>query len=87
MKRYILAILVPAIAVRQNACGGGLAVPGTVLWLFGAVCVIYGFFGGPTATPGISWTTIGFGLLLWAIAAILAVLTLSGRLGGRCDVE
>jgi hypothetical protein len=47
--------------------------------------VVYGFLGGPTAAAGISWYTVGLGLAMWGIAAVWALLTMSGVEQDRCQ--
>jgi hypothetical protein len=77
--------LLPPVGACRYGCGTSCAAPVTVFWLFGVVSVVYGFLGGPTSEPGISWYTIGLGLAMWAIAAIWTLLTLQAVEEDRCD--
>lgn len=85
MKRYMTSALLPPVGACRYGCGTSCAAPVTVFWLFGVVSVVYGFLGGPTSEPGISWYTIGLGLAMWAIAAIWTLLTLQPVEEDRCD--
>jgi hypothetical protein len=76
IKRYVTSALLPPVGAYRYGCGSHCAAPVTVFWLFGVVSVVYGFLGGPTSEPGISWYTIGLGLAMWAIAAVWTLLTL-----------
>lgn len=84
-KRLLTSALLPPVGACRYGCGTHCAAPVTVFWLFGVVSMIYGFFGGPTAVPGISWYTVGLGLAMWAIAAVWTLLTLSGVEADRCQ--
>lgn len=85
-KRNLLALIVPPLAVCRYGCAGCCAAPITVFWLTGIVGVIYGFMGGPAELPGISWTTVGLGFVLWGIAVAWALTTLqSVESDPHCD--
>lgn len=84
MKKYLTAALLPPVAACRYGCGTNCAAPITVFWLFGLVSVVFGFFGGPTGVAGVSWTTIGLGLGMWAIATTWTLLTLQGVEADRC---
>jgi hypothetical protein len=84
-KRYLTSALVPPVGACRYGCGTNCAAPVTVFWLFGVVSVVYGFLGGPTAQPGISWYTVGLGLAMWALAAVWTMLTLTGVDEDRCQ--
>ena len=84
LKRYVTSVLMPPVGACRYGCGSSCAAPVTVFWLFGMVSVIFGFLGGPTGEPGISWYTIGLGLAMWAIAAIWTMLTIQGVEEDRC---
>ena len=84
IKQYMTSALLPPVGACRYGCGTNCAAPVTVFWLFGVVSVVYGFLGGPTSEPGISWYTIGLGLALWAIAAVWTLLTLQGVEADRC---
>ncbi len=72
MKRSILALLTPPVAVCRYGCASCCAAPITVFWITGIVGIIYAFFGGPVATEGVSLGTLALGAALWGIAAIWA---------------
>ncbi len=84
MKSYLTSVLVPPVGACRYGCGTNCAAPVTVFWLFGIVSVVYGFLGGPTSEPGISWYTIVLGLAMWGIAAVWTLLTLQGVEADRC---
>lgn len=70
MKRSILAMAVPPIAVCRYGCAGCCAAPIGVFWLAGIISIVYAFFGGPTGEAGISLGTLALGILLWVIATV-----------------
>ncbi len=72
MRRSILALLVPPVAVCRYGCAGCCAAPIGVFWITGIVSIIYAFYGGPAGTEGISMGTLTLGAVLWGIAAIWA---------------
>lgn len=72
MKRSILALLVPPVAVCRYGCAGCCAAPIGVFWITGIVSIIYAFYGGPLGSEGISLGTLTLGAVLWGIAAIWA---------------
>ena len=84
MKTYITSALVPPVGACRYGCGTSCAAPITVFWLFGVVSVVFGFLGGPTNEPGVSWYTVGLGLAMWGIAAVWTMLTLQGVAADRC---
>jgi hypothetical protein len=84
MKGLITSTLIPPIGACRYACGTSCAAPVTVFWLFGVVSVVFGFLGGPTNEPGISWYTVILGLVMWGIAAVWTLLTLHGVEADRC---
>ena len=83
-KRYAMSALMPPVGACRYGCGSSCAAPVTVFWLFGVVSVIYGFLGGPTGEPGISWYTVGLGFAMWLIAAVWTMLTIQGVEADRC---
>jgi hypothetical protein len=83
-KSYLTSALMPPVGACRYGCGTNCAAPVTVFWLFGVVSVVYGFLGGPTAEPGISWYTVGLGFAMWAIAAVWTMLTITGVEEDRC---
>jgi hypothetical protein len=85
MKKIITSILCPPMSVCRYGCGTNCAAPISVFWLAGIVAVVYSFFGGPTAAEGIDLYTMALGLALWAIAAVWALLTMSGVEADRCN--
>lgn len=84
MKSYLTSTLIPPLGACRYGCGTNCAAPITVFWLFGVVSVVYGLLGGPTNEPGISWYTVGLGLVMWGIAAVWTLLTLQGVEADRC---
>ncbi|MEJ2307683.1 MAG: hypothetical protein P8Z78_00040 [Gammaproteobacteria bacterium] len=85
MKKVITSILCPPMSVCRFGCGTNCAAPISVFWIAGVVAVIYAFFGGPTAMNGIDFYTLGLGLAVWLIAAVWALLTMSGVEADRCN--
>lgn len=77
-QRILTSVLIPPVGACRYGCGSNCAAPVTVFWLFGLVSVVYGFLGGPTAEPGISWYTVGLGALMWAVSVIWTLLTFHG---------
>ena len=75
IKRRMLAIIVPPIAVCRYGCAGLCAAPIALFWVTGIASLVYGYLGGPLDIAGISWTTVGLGALMWAIAAVWADIT------------
>lgn len=78
MKRRLLALFMPPVAVCKYGCAGCCAAPIGVFWIAGIVSIIYAFFGGPEEVEGFSNGTFLLGIILWAIAATWAELTLKG---------
>ena len=85
LKSYLTSALMPPVGACRYGCGTNCAAPVTVFWLFGVVSVIYGFLGGPTGEPGISWYTVGLGLAMWGIAAVWTLLSMRGAEADRCQ--
>ena len=91
-KRTLLTFFAPPLAVCRFGCAPCCAAPIAVFWLAGVVSVLYGMAGGPTNLAGLSWQTMGLGLILWAIATLWASLAIRGAptctgdtTGGICD--
>ena len=78
MKRKLMAVTSPPLAVCHYGCAGCCAAPIGVFWITGIISIVYGFMGGPTNLAGTSWVTVLLGLSLWAIAAIWAETTIKG---------
>jgi len=85
MKRNLLAVVVPPLAVCRYGCASCCAAPIGVFWLTGIVSIVYGYFGGPLGGAGVSWMTIGLGVALWIIAAVWAIDTIKGVTIDRAD--
>lgn len=85
IKAYLTSILMPPVGACRYGCGSSCAAPVTVFWLFGMVSILYGFFGGPMGSDGISWYTVGLGAGMWLIAAVWAVVTMTDTDGNRCQ--
>ncbi len=78
MRRSILALAVPPLAVCRYGCAGCCAAPISVFWVAGIISIIYAFFGGPTGAAGISLGTLALGVILWSIATIWAENVIKG---------
>lgn len=78
MKRKILTILIPPLAVFRYGCTSRCAAPIGVFWITGIIGIIYGYLGGPAGLDTISWVTLGLGVVLWAVAAIWAESAIRG---------
>ncbi|UCE89900.1 MAG: hypothetical protein JSW10_03485 [Pseudomonadota bacterium] len=76
MNRFVLASLIPPLAVCRYGCAGCCAAPIAVFWITGIVSLVYGYFGGPSGVDQVSWGTMGLGVVLWAIAAVWANMTI-----------
>ncbi len=85
IKRNLLALVVPPLAVCRYGCAGCCAAPILVFWITGIVGMIYGLFGGPADLPGVSWTTVGLGAVLWAISVAWALTTLRNVASDESD--
>ena len=85
MKRSILALTVPPLAVCRYGCAGCCAAPIGVFWLAGIISIIYAFFGGPLGTEGFSLGTLALGVMLWAIATIWAENVIKGVTADATD--
>lgn len=75
----------PPVGACRYGCGTSCAAPITVFWIFGIISVIFGLLGGPTGVEGISWYTVGLGIIMWGIAAVWSMLTADGIEADRCD--
>ena len=85
MNRYLLALLAPPLAVCRYGCAGCCAAPIGVFWITGLVAILYGVvWGGPLRLEGVSWGTLGLGLLMWVIAVSWSMLTLRAADADRC---
>jgi len=78
VKRSIMALLVPPIAVCRYGCAGCCAAPIGVFWIAGIISIIYAFFGGPAGVEGVSLGTLTLGATLWGIAAVWAENVIKG---------
>lgn len=78
MNRYVVASILPSLAVCRYGCAGCCAAPISVVWLAGVIAIIYGFVGGPAQLVGISWGTLGLGVGLWLLAFIWAATVIRG---------
>lgn len=78
MKRRVLALFAPPVAVCRYGCAGCCAAPIGVFWIAGMISMVYAFFGGPAATDEFSNGTFILGIILWAIATTWAELTING---------
>jgi hypothetical protein len=87
VKRSILALAVPPVAVCRYGCAGCCAAPIGVFWLAGIISIIYAFFGGPAGETGISLGTLALGLVLWVIATIWAENVIKGVAEDEKDTQ
>ena len=88
MKRRVLAIIAPPVAVCKFGCAGCCAAPIGVFWIAGLVSLIYAFFGGPAGLEEFSGGTFILGAILWAIATTWAELTINGiDADDQCDQQ
>lgn len=84
MKRRIMAIFSPPVAVCRYGCAGCCAAPIGVFWLAGVISIIYSFFGGPTPGNEFSIGTFLLGAALWVIAIVWAEVTIKGVEDDEC---
>lgn len=84
MKRALLTLLTPPVAVCRFGCAGCCAAPIAVFWITGIVGILYGLVGGPTNLMAPSWNTILLGLGLWSIASVWAAVTIRSADDDRC---
>jgi len=88
LKRRILALISPPVAVCKYGCASCCAAPIGVFWIAGLVSLIYAFFGGPAGIEGFSAGTFLLGVILWGIATTWAELTINGiDADDQCDKE
>ena len=85
MKKAVTSIMMPPLGACRYGCGTSCAGPISVFWIAGVVAIIYSLFGGPTAMEGIDFYTLGLGVVLWVIAAVWTLLTMSGVEEDRCS--
>ncbi len=78
MNRYLLAMLLPPLAVCRYGCAGCCAVPIGVMWITGIISIAYGLSGGPAALEQISWVTVGLGFGLLALSSMWAATVIRG---------
>ncbi len=78
VRRSVVAILLPPLAMRGRGCAKVCAGPIAVFWLTGIVSIVYGIQGGPTGGDNISWLIVSLGVLLWLVAIAWALLVGSG---------
>ena len=87
MKRRILAIFAPPVAVCHYGCAGCCAAPIGVFWIAGIISIIYAFFGGPVPGESFSIGTFLLGAILWTIATVWAELTIKGVEDDECQTR
>ena len=78
MRRKILALITPPIAVCRYGCASCCVAPIFVFWLASIGSIIYAFFGGPAGLDSFSWGTLALGIILWAIAVTWAETVIRG---------
>lgn len=84
MKRALLTIFTPPVAVCKFGCAGCCAAPIAVFWLAGITGIIYGMVGGPTNLMGPSWNTVLLGFGMWGIATVWAAVAIRGADDTKC---
>lgn len=84
MKRALLTVLTPPLAVCRFGCAGCCAAPIAVFWITGMVGISYGLVGGPTKLMGPSWNTVLLGFALWGIASVWAAVAIRGANEEKC---
>ncbi|HDP90093.1 MAG TPA: hypothetical protein ENN42_09095 [Thioalkalivibrio sp.] len=84
MRRHVLAVFIPPLAVCRYGCAGCCAAPIGVFWISSIISIVYGYRGGPLGLDTVSWGTVGLGMLLWLIAVGWAFLTLRAADDDRC---
>lgn len=78
MSSTLQAVFLPPLAICRHGCAAVCAAPIGLFYITALVAMVYSLFGGPAAVPGISWATLGLGVLLWVIAATWSLLVLRG---------
>ncbi|MEE9422265.1 MAG: hypothetical protein V3V50_03825 [Gammaproteobacteria bacterium] len=84
MKRALLTLFTPPIAVCKFGCASFCAAPIAVFWLAGIGGIIYGLVGGPANLMGPSWNTVLLGFGLWGIATVWAAVAIRGADADNC---
>lgn len=85
MNKYLMTALLPPMSACRFTCGTSCAAPVTVLWLFSVVSIGFGFLGGPSNEPDISWSTIAMGMGTWAISAGWTVWAMNSDNATHCQ--
>lgn len=85
MRKAVLTIVAPPVAICRFSCAECCAAPIGVFWLTGIIGIIYGFLGGPTNLASPDWSFIGLGLALWGIAAAWTAIAVRGYDEGKCS--
>ena len=84
MKRNILTLLAPPVAVCTYGCAGCCAAPIGVFWLTGIVSIVGGLLGGPTNLVGPDWGFILLGFALWGFASAWTALAIRAPYSEKC---
>lgn len=84
MKRTLLTLFTPPVAVCKFGCAGCCAAPISVFWLAGMAGILYGLVGGPANLMGPSWNTVLFGFGMWGIAVVWAAVAILGANDAKC---
>lgn len=85
MKKTLISIVMPPMAACRYGCGTSCAGPISIFWGAGIIAIIYAFFGGPANLAGVDPYTLLLGVVLWAIASVWTLLTMSGVEEDRCS--
>ncbi|OOZ40729.1 hypothetical protein [Solemya elarraichensis gill symbiont] len=85
MNRTLTSVIIPPMGAYRYGCGTSCAAPISVFWLAGVVAIIYSLFGGPAGADGVDFYTLALGVVMWFIASIWTLLTMSGVAEDRCS--
>lgn len=79
MKKFILAVLIPPLAItRYGINASWTAAPIAVFWLASIVGITVGLQSGPLNPGGPTWLIVGLGIVMWIVAAMWAELVITG---------
>jgi hypothetical protein len=85
MNKTLTSVIIPPMGACRYGCGTSCAAPISVFWLAGVVAIIYSLFGGPAGAEGVDFYTLVLGVVMWFIASIWTLLTMSGIEEDRCQ--
>lgn len=76
MKITAVALIAPPLAIVRYHTVRDTAGPIGVFWAMSLLIVVYGLFGDPQASNLPRWLVLGFGIVVWLIAATWARLVI-----------